>query len=77
LTEGIINDITKFMLKYFKHSFIEADKVFMLFNIKGGKKISPVTGCVGQQGCEMSRLPHFLDDQLTDRNQVVSRLLAP
>jgi hypothetical protein len=26
----------------------------------------PVTGCGGPKGCEMLRLPHFLDSWLTD-----------
>jgi hypothetical protein len=38
---------------------------------KKGKAI-PVTGCGGPEGCEMSRLPHFLDNQLTDGSEVVS-----
>jgi hypothetical protein len=40
-------------------------------NIKKGKAI-PVTGCGGPQGCEMSSLPHLLDNQLTDDSEVVS-----
>jgi hypothetical protein len=36
-----------------------------------GKAI-PVTGHEGPEGCETSRLPHFLDSQLTDGGQVVS-----
>jgi hypothetical protein len=32
----------------------------------------PVTGCGGPQGCEMSRLPHFLDSWLTDGGEVVN-----
>jgi hypothetical protein len=31
----------------------------------------PVTGREGPQGCEMLRLPHFLDNRLTDCNEVV------
>jgi hypothetical protein len=30
----------------------------------------PVTGSEGLQGCEMSRLPHFLDNRLTDDGEV-------
>jgi hypothetical protein len=36
-----------------------------------GKDI-PVTGHGGPQGFETSRLPHFLDNQLTDGGQVIS-----
>jgi hypothetical protein len=32
---------------------------------KKGKAI-PVTSCGGSQSCETSRLPHFLDNPLTD-----------
>jgi hypothetical protein len=38
---------------------------------KEGKAI-PVTGHGGPQGCEMLRLPHFLDNWLTDGGEVVS-----
>jgi hypothetical protein len=30
------------------------------------KKAVPVTGREGPEGCETSRLPHFLDNRLTD-----------
>jgi hypothetical protein len=29
-----------------------------------------VTGCGGPQDCQMSRLPHFLDNWLTDRGDI-------
>jgi hypothetical protein len=32
----------------------------------------PVTGSEGTQGCERSRLPHFLDSRLIDGGEVVS-----
>jgi hypothetical protein len=32
--------------------------------VKG--KVIPVTGLGGPYGCETSRLPHFLDNRLTD-----------
>jgi hypothetical protein len=32
----------------------------------------PVTGHGGPEGCEMLRLPHFLDNQLTDGGEAVS-----
>jgi hypothetical protein len=35
-------------------------------------KTIPVTGCGGSQGCETSRLTHFLDSRLTDGDEVVS-----
>jgi hypothetical protein len=39
--------------------------------LKNGKAI-PVTGREGPEDCEMSRLPHFLDNRLTDGSKVVS-----
>jgi hypothetical protein len=38
---------------------------------KKGKAI-PVTGREGPYGCEKSRLPHFVDNRLTDGGEVVS-----
>jgi hypothetical protein len=35
-------------------------------------KAVPVTGRGGPQGCETSRLPHFLDSRLIDGGEVVS-----
>jgi hypothetical protein len=35
-------------------------------------KALPVTGREGSYGCETSRLPHFLDNRLTDGGEVVS-----
>jgi hypothetical protein len=37
----------------------------------------PVTGRGGAQGCETSRLPHFLDSRLTDGGEVVSLTRRP
>jgi hypothetical protein len=41
-----------------------------------GKAIT-VTGRGGPQGCETSRLPHFLDNWLTDGSEVVSLARRP
>jgi hypothetical protein len=41
-----------------------------------GKSI-PVTGRGGPYGCEMLRLPHFLDNRLTDDGEVVSLTRRP
>jgi hypothetical protein len=35
-------------------------------------KLCAVEGCECQQGCEVSRLSHFLDSQLTDGDEVVN-----
>jgi hypothetical protein len=32
----------------------------------------PVTGHEGPEGCETSRLPHFVDNRLTEGGEVVS-----
>jgi hypothetical protein len=32
----------------------------------------PVTGHGGPQGCEKSKIPYFLDNQLTDGGEIVS-----
>jgi hypothetical protein len=40
---------------------------------KAKSKAIPVTGCGGPKGCETLRLPHFLDNRLTDGGEVVSR----
>jgi hypothetical protein len=34
--------------------------------------VTPITGHGGLQGCEASKLTHFLDTQLTDGGEVVS-----
>jgi hypothetical protein len=31
----------------------------------------PAIGCGGLDSCEMSRIPHFLDNQLTDGGEVI------
>jgi hypothetical protein len=48
---------------------------FKLFNVKG--KAIPVTGRGGPLCCETSRLPHFLDNRLTDGGEVVSLTRRP
>jgi hypothetical protein len=46
------------------------------YSLQQGKAI-PVTGREGPEGCETSRLPHFLDNQLTDGGEVVSLTRRP
>jgi hypothetical protein len=40
-------------------------------------KVKSVTGHEGPWGCETSRLPHFLDNRLTDGGEVVSPTRRP
>jgi hypothetical protein len=51
--------------------------MFTTFTLNGIKKVEaiPVTGRGGPQSCETLRLPHFLDNQLTDdgENRVTRR----
>jgi hypothetical protein len=44
--------------------------------VKKGKVV-PVAGREGPQSCEMSRLPYFLDNRLTDGGEVVSLTRTP
>jgi hypothetical protein len=37
----------------------------------------PVTGHAGLEGCEMSRIPYFLDSRLTDGGKVVCLTRRP
>jgi hypothetical protein len=47
-------------------------------NLIGKKgKVIAVTGHEGPWGCEMLRLPHFLDTQLTDSNEIISLTFQP
>jgi hypothetical protein len=45
--------------------------------VKRKSKVFPVTGRGGPQGCETSRLPHFLNNRLIDDGEVVSRTRRP
>jgi hypothetical protein len=40
-------------------------------------KATSVTGREGPECCETSRLPHFLDNRLTDGSEVVNRTRRP
>jgi hypothetical protein len=40
-------------------------------DVKRKGKVIPVTGCGGSQGCETSRLPHFLHNRLIEDGQVI------
>jgi hypothetical protein len=45
--------------------------------VKSKGKAIPVTGRGGPQGSETSRLPHFLDNRLTDGGDVVNLTRRP
>jgi hypothetical protein len=47
------------------------------FPPKGKRKAIPVTGRKGPHNSEVSRLPHFLDNRLTDGGEVVSLTCPP
>jgi hypothetical protein len=49
---------------------------YIILNDKKGKAI-PVTRRGGPYGCETSRLPHFLDNRLTESGEVVSFKCRP
>jgi hypothetical protein len=55
--------------------FLRSVSTGYLFNGKG--KSIPVTDHGDSQGCETSRLPHFLDNRLTDSDEVVSLTRRP
>jgi hypothetical protein len=44
----------------------------MAQSVTGKGKAIPVTGREGPYGCETSRVPHFLDNRLTDGGEVDS-----
>jgi hypothetical protein len=46
-------------------------------NLMAKRWSCPVTGREGPEGCETSRLPHFLDSQLTDGGEAVSLTRPP
>jgi hypothetical protein len=45
----------------------------LLINVVKKGKVVPVIGCGGPWSCETSRLPHFLDNRLTDGGYCVNR----
>jgi hypothetical protein len=47
-----------------------------MYSVKISKTI-PVTGCGGPYVCETSRLPHYLDNRLTDGGKAVSLTRRP
>jgi hypothetical protein len=47
------------------------------WQVKKKSKAVPVTGLGGLQGCEMLRIPHCLDNRLTDGGKVVSPTHRP
>jgi hypothetical protein len=48
-----------------------------IYKYIGKVKAIPVTGREGIMGCETLRLPHFLDNRLTDGGEVVSLTHRP
>jgi hypothetical protein len=54
------------------HYIYNVDAVYLLLGKKVKGKAIPVTGREGLKCCELSRLPHFLDNRLTDGFKTVS-----
>jgi hypothetical protein len=48
-----------------------------VFTVRNKCKAIPVRGCGGTYGCETSRLPHVLDNWLTDGGEVLSLKRGP
>jgi hypothetical protein len=46
-------------------------------NLHSKSKAIPITGCGGLQSCKMLRIPHCLDNRLTDGGKVVSSTHQP
>jgi hypothetical protein len=52
--------------------------MWLFYSFKKVKdKAIPITGRGGPWGCERSRLPHFLENRLTDGGEVVSLTRLP
>jgi hypothetical protein len=51
----------------------EINRGYTMYPHKHKGKAIPVTDHGGPQGCETSRLPHFLDNRFTDGGEVVGR----
>jgi hypothetical protein len=51
--------------------------VTTVMNLPFIRKAIPVTGRGGPYGCETSRLPHFLDNRITDGGEVSFTLQPP
>jgi hypothetical protein len=57
------------------HDIVNEKLLESRIKVKG--KAIPVTGRGGPQGCETSRLPHLLDNRLTDSCKLVSLTRRP
>jgi hypothetical protein len=68
-SESLLHHISLY-IHAFKQADLNAPYIYMKKKKKG--KTIPLTGCGGPQGCEVLRLPHFLDNWLTDGGEVVS-----
>jgi hypothetical protein len=75
-----INSLNAMVTVTYVSPFPSLNKIVREYSImnkvKKGKTVS-VTDRGGPYGCEMSRLPHFLDNSFTNGGQVVSLTRRP
>jgi hypothetical protein len=53
------------------------NSILFIANVQNKGKAISVRGCRRPQSCEPLRLPHFIDDRLTDGGKVVSLTSRP
>jgi hypothetical protein len=71
----LLNQWTDFHQVWYERSANLCHRIFYNFLITD--KAIPVRGHGGPLGCETSRLPHFIDNRLTDVGEVVSLTRRP
>jgi hypothetical protein len=73
---GQILTIRRHSILHGEWTYYTKPSLIKLQLIRKGKAI-PVTGRGGPHDCETSRLPHFLDNRLTEGGEVVSLMRRP
>jgi hypothetical protein len=69
-------NITSYEAAYYMVFFMFELYIKLKYTVQKGKA-TPVKGRQGPYGCETSRLPHYLDNQLTDGGKTVSLMRRP